>query len=53
MSTDGTEHQDHDQADTGGEGPEGTIPSGEDGVAAGATEEASHFEPEEDEGDGA
>lgn len=52
MSTDGTEHHDHDEAAAGGEGPEGTIPSGEDGVAAGATDEPSHFEPEEDDGDG-
>lgn len=53
MSTDGTEHHDHDQADTDGEGPEGTIPSSGDGVAAGTTDEPSNFEPEEDDGDAA
>ncbi len=36
---------------TDGAGPEGTIPAGEDGVAAGSTDEPSLFEPEEDEGD--
>ncbi|MFJ7750708.1 hypothetical protein ACIQXM_12220 [Arthrobacter sp. NPDC097144] len=29
-------------------GPEGTIPDTEDGVAAASTDEASNFEPEED-----
>lgn len=32
----------------GGAGPEGTIPESGDGVAAASTEEASNFEPEED-----
>ncbi len=33
----------------GGLGQDGTIPPDPDGVAAGHTDEASHFEPEEDE----
>lgn len=33
----------------GGLGEDGTIPPDPDGVAAGHTGEASHFEPEEDE----
>ncbi|AZS37981.1 hypothetical protein CVS47_02631 [Microbacterium lemovicicum] len=33
----------------GGLGEDGTIPPHPDGVAAGHTGEASHFEPEEDE----
>ncbi len=48
MSTEGTER--HDDDDVQGAGPEGTIPSGKDGVAAGATDEPSNFEPEEDDG---
>lgn len=54
MSTDKTQpHEDHDPKDdrADGAGPEGTIPAGEDGVAAGSSDEPSHFEPEEDEGD--
>jgi hypothetical protein len=47
MSTEGTEHQDADDASQGA-GPEGTIPDSSDGVAAGSTDEPSHFEPEED-----
>ncbi|MER1995604.1 MAG: hypothetical protein ABTA24_03780 [Arthrobacter sp.] len=39
-----------DQDKNGGTGPEGTIPESNDGVAAASTEEASNFEPEEDEG---
>lgn len=46
MSTQGSEHEQDDA--TQGEGPEGTIPSSSDGVAAGSTDEPSHFEPEED-----
>ncbi|MCC9172991.1 hypothetical protein [Arthrobacter sp. zg-Y179] len=39
-----------DQSKTGSQGgPEGTIPQSEDGIAAASTEEASNFEPEEDE----
>lgn len=38
-----------DRKDTGSQGPEGTIPQSEDGIAAASTEEASNFEPEEDE----
>lgn len=34
--------------DNGGAGPEGTIPAGEDGVGAAATDEPTSFEPEED-----
>ena len=34
---------------TGSKGPEGTIPQSEDGIAAASSEEASNFEPEEDE----
>lgn len=49
MSTEGTEHEDHDEASDGA-GPEGTIPESSDGVAAGATDEPSNFEPEEDDG---
>ncbi|MCC9203479.1 hypothetical protein [Arthrobacter sp. zg-Y769] len=37
-----------DQSKTG-QGPDGTIPQSEDGIAAASTEEASNFEPEEDE----
>ncbi|MCR2811537.1 hypothetical protein NQ166_09400 [Microbacterium sp. zg.Y1090] len=33
----------------GGLGQDGTIPANPDGVAAGVTDEASTFEPEEDE----
>ncbi len=33
----------------GGLGADGTIPAAPDGLAAGHTGEASHFEPEEDE----
>ncbi|WP_298251440.1 hypothetical protein [uncultured Arthrobacter sp.] len=52
MSTDKTqarEGQDPEDDRTDGAGPEGTIPAGEDGVAAGSSDEPSHFEPEEDE----
>lgn len=49
MSTEGTERDDSHQ-ESGGAGPEGTIPAGDDGVAAGSTEEPSNFEPEEDDG---
>ena len=39
-----------DQSKTGSQGgPEGTIPQSEDGISAASTEEASNFEPEEDE----
>lgn len=49
MSTEGTERDDSgDESD--GMGPEGTIPVSDDGIAAGATDEASNFEPEEDDG---
>ncbi|MDQ0735384.1 hypothetical protein [Arthrobacter agilis] len=50
MSTEGTEQDGTD--DEQGAGPEGTIPASADGVAAGSTDEPSHFEPEEDDGDG-
>jgi hypothetical protein len=60
MSTEGTSRNDDDQADSQddqadsqGAGPEGTIPAGADGVAAGTMDEPSNFEPEEDDGDGA
>ncbi|WP_162838430.1 hypothetical protein [Arthrobacter sp. RIT-PI-e] len=46
MSTEGIEHKDADDAE--GVGPEGTIPASGDGIAAGSTDEANHFEPEED-----
>ncbi|MCU1634212.1 MAG: hypothetical protein JWM61_2864 [Micrococcaceae bacterium] len=52
MSTEGTNRNDDDQADSQGVGPEGTIPAGADGVAAGTMDEPSNFEPEEDD-DGA
>jgi hypothetical protein len=48
MSTEGTGRNDTDETD--GIGPEGTIPVSDDGVAAGSTDEASNFEPEEDDG---
>ncbi|MHA7146114.1 hypothetical protein ACX80U_15510 [Arthrobacter sp. TmT3-37] len=51
MSTEGSKQNDTEDA-TGGLGPEGTIPVSDDGVAAGSTDEASNFEPEEDDGDG-
>ncbi len=54
MSTDKTQpHEGNGPKDdrTDGAGPEGTIPAGADGVAAGSTDEPSHFEPEEDKGD--
>ncbi|MFC3299672.1 hypothetical protein PTW37_10390 [Arthrobacter agilis] len=52
MSSEGTEReQTGKNDDRDGAGPEGTIPSHGDGVAAGATEEPSSFEPEEDDGD--
>ena len=50
MSTEGTRHEDADDAPQG-LGPEGTIPVSDDGVAAGAIDEPSNFEPEEDDGD--
>ena len=37
-----------EQQETGSQGPEGTIPQSEDGIAAASTDEASNFEPEED-----
>ncbi|MCC9146591.1 MULTISPECIES: hypothetical protein [unclassified Arthrobacter] len=37
-----------DQPKTGSQGPDGTIPQSEDGIAAASTEEPSNFEPEED-----
>ncbi len=52
---DGTDHDvtsaDDTEATTkpGGLGEEGTIPPDPDGVAAGHTDEASNFNPEEDE----
>ena len=50
MSTEGTRHEDADDAPQG-LGPEGTIPVSDDGVAAGAMDDASNFEPEEDSDD--
>lgn len=41
--------RDEAQTKAGGLGQDGTIPSHPNGVAAGHTGEASHFEPEEDE----
>ncbi|MCC3267034.1 hypothetical protein MUG94_11885 [Arthrobacter gengyunqii] len=39
----------HEHKDSEGTtGPEGTIPDTEDGIAAASTDEASNFEPEED-----
>ena len=38
-----------DPKETGSQGPDGTIPQSDDGIAAASTEEASNFEPEEDE----
>jgi hypothetical protein len=51
LSTDGTERENTGTNDGQGAGPEGTIPSAKDGVAAGASNEPSSFEPEEDDGD--
>lgn len=47
------EHGTHDEQGTkepGGLGPDGTIPNDPDGLGATTTDEASTFEPEEDEG---
>ncbi|MUK01998.1 hypothetical protein GM708_08670 [Vibrio cholerae] len=47
----GLHEPERDDSDTSeGAGPEGTIPASETGVAAGATDEPSQFEPEEDDG---
>ncbi|WP_343918563.1 hypothetical protein [Agrococcus citreus] len=45
----GHEHQDEGTTKPGGLGEDGTIPNDPDGLGATTTDEASTFEPEEDE----
>lgn len=52
MSSNPESHKDNERKDQNGKGPEGTIPESPEGVGAGSTDEASNFEPEEDEGSG-
>ncbi|WP_342024222.1 hypothetical protein AAE021_03210 [Arthrobacter citreus] len=48
MGSEQNANKDHSKDGENTTGPEGTIPDTKDGVAAASTDEASNFEPEED-----